>query len=193
MIEYIFGTIEELNPTYVVLSNHNIGYFINISLYSYNGLQIGNEVKFLIHEVIREDAHVVYGFISAKEREVFRALISVSGIGANTARMMLSKLSPEEIEIAILNGDVNLLKSIKGIGLKSAQRVIVDLKDKIKLDDGESQIFTAVHNTSKDEALSALIMLGFPKNTVDKVVNKIVAEKPNASVEEIIKLSLNRL
>lgn len=193
MLEFISGNIEELTPTYVVISNQGIGYFINISLFSYTDLQDKKEAKLLIHEIIREDTHALFGFLQSKERDVFRALVSVSGVGANTARMMLSKLSPDEIKHAIVNGEVNLLKSVKGIGLKSAQRVIVDLKDKIKLDEQTDEFFAVPDNTSKEEALSALVMLGFPKNTATKVVEKIVSETPGVSVEELIKLSLNRL
>jgi holliday junction DNA helicase RuvA len=193
MLEFISGKIEELTPTAVVLDNHGLGYYINISLNAYAELQEKLDAKLLLHEVIREDTYTLYGFLNNKEREVFRLLVSVSGIGANTARMMLSKLSPAEIEQAILNEDVNLLKSIKGIGLKSAQRVIVDLKDKIKSEDAGNEIFSVSNNTSKEESLSALVMLGFPKNIATKVVDKIILENPKASVEEIIKVSLNRL
>jgi len=193
MIEFISGTVAQLNPAFVVLENNGVGYFVNTSLFTSGGLAEGLHVRLLIHEAIREDAYTLYGFGSEDERAVFRALISVSGIGANTARMMLSKLSPAEIVAGITAGNVNLLKSVKGIGAKSAERVIVDLKDKIGKSVDGADLFTSQDNTVRDEALSALIMLGFPKNAVEKLFGKLLPELKDASVEEIVKESLKRL
>lgn len=193
MLEYISGRVQQLNPAFVVIDNHGLGYFINISLFSHSDLSEGAEAKLLVHEAIREDAHVLYGFITEGERAVFRALISVSGIGANTARVMLSKLSPAEIIAAISTGNVTVLKSVKGIGAKSAERVIVDLKDKIGKDVSSSDLFPSADNTVRDEALSALVMLGFQKNAIEKLFEKLLIELKGARVEDIVKESLKRL
>jgi Holliday junction DNA helicase RuvA len=193
MIDYIKGTITHVSPTYINLETGGIGYFINISLTTFSKLENQSEVRILVHEVIREDSHQLYGFADAPEREIFRLLISVSGVGANTARMMLSSLIPEEIEKAILGSDVNLLKSVKGIGLKTAQRIIVDLKDKVGKHAGSGEIFTFSDNTNREEALSALVMLGFAKSAVSKVLDKIVREEKNLTVEDIIKRALKNL
>jgi Holliday junction DNA helicase RuvA len=193
MIDYIKGTIAQTSPTYINLETGGIGYFINISLTTFSKLENKSEIKILIHEVIREDSHQLYGFADATERDIFRLLISVTGVGANTARMMLSSLSPEEIEKAILGSDVNLLKSVKGIGLKTAQRIIVDLKDKVGKHAGSGEIFAFSDNTNREEALSALVMLGFAKNAVSKVLDKIVREEKNLTVEDIIKRALKNL
>jgi len=146
-----------------------------------------------VHEVIREDAHLLYGFATESERELFRLLVSVNGIGSNTAIMMFSSLSPDEISNAILNENVNLLKSIKGIGVKTAQRVIIDLKDKIGKSPIGEQIVAPTDNTIRIEALSALVMLGFAKKPVEKELDKILAAQPNLSVENVIKLALKSL
>lgn len=193
MLDYIKGSVVQLNPAFVVIENNGLGYFINTSLFSSGQLSEGQNVRMLVYEAIREDAHVLYGFLSEEERSVFKALISVSGVGANTARMMLSKLSPAEIVAGITAGDVNLLKSVKGIGAKSAQRVIVDLKDKIGESVENIDLFAASDNTVKEEALSALMMLGFPKTAVEKLFGKLLQELKNPSVEEIVKESLKRL
>lgn len=193
MLEYISGRVQQLNPAFVIIDNQGLGYFVNISLFTHSALQDGAQAKLLLHESIREDAHVLYGFITEEERAVFRALISVSGIGANTARMMLSKLSPNEIIAGISTGNVNLLKSIKGIGAKSAERVIVDLKDKIGKDVSGSDLFPSADNTVREEALSAMVMLGFPKNVVEKLFEKLLVELKGARVEDIVKESLKRL
>jgi holliday junction DNA helicase RuvA len=193
MIDYIKGTITQVSPTYITLETAGIGYFINISLTTFSKLENKSEIKILLHEVIREDSHQLYGFADAAERDIFRLLISVTGVGANTARMMLSSLSPEEIEIAILGSDVNLLKSVKGIGLKTAQRIIVDLKDKVGKHAGSGEIFAFSDNTKREEALSALVMLGFAKGAVSKVLDKIVREEKNLSVEDMIKRALKNL
>jgi holliday junction DNA helicase RuvA len=193
MIDYIKGIVTQLNPASVTVEAGGIGYSISISLSTYSKLDGKADLKILVHEVIREDAHQLYGFADIGEREIFRQLISVSGVGASTARMMLSSLSPVEIEKAILGSDVNLLKSVKGIGLKTAQRIIVDLKDKVGKQSGSGEIFAFADNTRRDEALSALVMLGFPKGAVSKVLEKIVREEKDLTVEEMIKRALKSL
>ncbi|MGE0088451.1 MAG: Holliday junction branch migration protein RuvA [Bacteroidales bacterium] len=193
MYEYIKGEIIELNPTYLVLENSGIGYFINISVNTYSKLAEQKSCLVYIHQAIREDAHVFFGFADKKEREIFLQLISVSGIGANTARMMLSSLSPEEVKSAILQNNIALLKSIKGIGLKTAERIIVDLRDKVGKITNESEIVVTINNTIKDEALSALVMLGFPKAKIDKLLGEILKDHKSLSVEELVKESLKRI
>jgi holliday junction DNA helicase RuvA len=193
MIDYIKGTLVQVNPAFITIETSGIGYFINISLNTFTKLDGKNDAKILIHEVIREDSHQLYGFAEASEREIFRHLLSVSGVGANTARMMLSSSTPEEIERAILGSDVNLLKSIKGIGLKTAQRIIVDLKDKLGKQSSAGELFNLGDNTGREEALSALVMLGFAKSAVTKVLDKIVREEKKLTVEELIKKALKNL
>lgn len=193
MIEYIQGKVTGFFPTHIIIESNGIGYFINISLYSYTQLEGKSQVKILIHEVIREDAHLLFGFNTEHERDLFRLLISVSGVGANTARMMLSSVEPAGIETAILQADVNILKGIKGIGLKTAQRIIVDLKDKIGKSTLGGEIFSIADNTIRDEAFTALVMLGFPKNAVGKVLDSLVKEEKELSVEQLIKKALKIL
>lgn len=193
MYEYIKGTLAEINPAYAIVETGNIGYFINISLHTFSNISGKKEVKLLIHQIVRDDAHLFFGFADKHEREIFRMLISVSGIGANTARMMLSTLSPTELSKAIMEADVNLLKSIKGIGIKSAQRVVVDLKDKVGTPDEASEIFKEENNTLKEESLSALVMLGFSKASVQIVLDKIFREERDITVEELVKEALKRL
>ena len=193
MFEYIIGEIIEITPTCAVISNHGIGYFINISVFTYSSVQNKKEVKLFIHQVIREDAHLLFGFATKEEREIFRLLISVSGIGANTARMMLSSLNPVELQKAILQNDVGLLQSIKGIGAKTAQRVIIELKDKIGKTESISEIFPSLNNTIKEESFSALVALGFQRNQVQKVISKVISNQPGLTVEEVIKQSLKLL
>ena len=193
MINYIKGTITEINPTSVTIETGGIGYFINISVNTFSKLDGKQEFKILIQEVIREDSHQLFGFADKEEREIFRLLISVSGIGANTARMMLSSLNPGEVEKAIMESNVNVLKSVKGIGLKTAQRVIVDLKDKVGKQSSTGEIFTFEDNTKREEALSALVMLGFAKSAVSKVLEKIIREEKNLTVEDLIKRALKNL
>ena len=193
MIDYIKGTIAQSNPTFITLETGGIGYFINISVNTFSKLEGKSETRILIHEVIREDSHQLYGFADIAEREIFRLLISVTGVGANTARMMLSSVTPEEIEKAILGSDVNLLKSVKGIGLKTAQRIIVDLKDKLGKHAISGEIFDFSDNTKREEALSALVMLGFAKSAVSKVLDKIIREEKNLTVEDLIKRALKNL
>ena len=193
MIDYIKGNITQLTPTFVTVETAGVGYFINISLSTFSRLENKSEIRILIHEIIREDTHQLYGFAGAEEREIFRHLISVTGVGANTARMMLSSLNTVEIEQAIIGSDVNILKSIKGIGLKTAQRIIVDLKEKLGKHAVSGEIFAFSDNTNREEALSALVMLGFAKSAVSKVLDKIVREQKNMTVEEMIKKALKNL
>jgi len=193
MFEYIQGRLVELNPAYAIIEAGNIGYFIHISLYTYTKLTKSTEAKLFIHQVIRDDAHLFFGFADKHEREMFLMLISVTGIGANTARMILSSLSSTEIEQAIFEGNVALLKSIKGIGTKSAQRVIVDLKDKIGKTAEIDEIFATESNTLREESLSALVMLGFSKASVQKVLDQILQQENEITVEELIKKALKKL
>ena len=193
MIDYIKGTITQITPTFLTLETAGLGYFINISLSTFSKLEGKSEFKVLVHEVIREDSHLLFGFADADERDIFRLLISVSGVGANTARMMLSSLNSVEIEKAIMGSDVNVLKSVKGIGLKTAQRIIIDLKDKLGKTAGTGEIFAFSDNTKREEALSALVMLGFAKSAVSKILDKIVREEKNLTVEDLIKRALKNL
>ncbi|MGI6338119.1 MAG: Holliday junction branch migration protein RuvA [Bacteroidales bacterium] len=194
MIDYIKGTITELAPAFLVIETGGIGYFVSISLSTYTKLEGKKEYKLLVHEVIREDSHQLYGFADSEERDIFRLLILVSGVGAGTARVMLSSLSPGEVERAILGSEVNVLQGVKGIGLKTAQRIIVDLKDKVgKHLSGTGEIITFKDNTNREEALSALVMLGFSKGAVAKVLDKVSREETNLSVEDLIKKALKNL
>jgi len=190
MYEYIQGKISELTPANVIIDNQGVGYFINISLNTYSALSGKEQAIVFIHQVVREDAHLLFGFYNKSERQIFRHLISVSGIGANTARMMLSSLSPSEIQEAIMLGNVKLLNSIKGIGAKTAQRIIIDLKDKVGKSEISGDFLLTQSNTNRDEALSALVMLGFTKNSVDKILDKLIKDTPNAEVEELVKKAL---
>lgn len=193
MIAQIKGKLIEKTPTYVVIDCSGVGYQLNISLNTFS--KIGNEENCLLftHFVVREDAHLLYGFKEKSERELFRQLISVSGVGSSTAMMILSSLSPDETKIAIVSGNVNVLKSVKGIGLKTAERIIIDLRDKIGKSDGTEIISSFSNNTIKEEALSALVMLGFSKLPADKALNKMMAENSNLTVEELIKRTLKSL
>ncbi len=193
MIAQIKGKLIEKTPTYVVIDCNGVGYQLNISLNTFS--KIGNDENCLLltHYVVREDAHLLYGFKEKSERELFRQLISVSGVGSSTAMMILSSLSPEETKIAIISGNVNVLKSVKGIGLKTAERIIIDLRDKVGKSDGTEIFPSFANNTIKDEALSALVMLGFSKLPADKALTKIMMENSNLTVEELIKRTLKSL
>ena len=193
MYEHIKGKITELTPAYAIIETHGIGYFVNISLHTFTQLQEKEEAKLYLHQSIREDAHVLFGFSENTEREMFRLLISVSGVGPNTARMMLSSMPSAEVKKAICNGDVNALKSVKGIGAKSAQRIIIDLKDKVEAKFEDQQILTTLNNTFKNEALSALEVLGFAKKQAEKALDKLIATNPDSSVEDLIKQALKVL
>ena len=192
MFEFIKGKIDQLSPTNVVLENGDIGYLIHISINTYTHLNQAKEAKLFIHQIIREDAHLFYGFFSREERDIFRLLISVSGIGANTARMILSALSPNETIEAITTGNVVILKGIKGIGAKTAQRVIVDLRDKVGKTTEKSEIFDLSSNRIKEESLSALATLGFTKSSVTKIVEGIISKNPEISVEELLREALGK-
>ena len=193
MYEFITGDIVEKTPTYIVLETGNIGYYINISLFTYSLLPGQNPCQLFIHQIVREDAHILFGFINREERVVFRQLISVSGVGANTARLILSSLGPKEIQQAINEGDVVTLQSIKGIGAKSAQRIIVDLQGKITIGAEADQLFPEQSNTLRDQALSALVNLGFARKTVEKVLGQILQGDDEYSVELLIKEALKKL
>ena len=192
MFEYIKGKIDQLSPTNVILENGDIGYLIHISINTFTQLNNAKEAKLFIHQIIREDAHLFYGFFSREERDIFRLLISVSGIGANTARMILSALSPNETIEAITTGNVVVLKGIKGIGAKTAQRVIVDLRDKVGKTTEKSEIFDISSNRIKEESLSALATLGFTKSSVTKIVESIISKNPEISVEELLREALGK-
>lgn len=193
MYEFVKGKVAECSPAHVVVDCNGVGYFLNISLACYTKIEQLQEVQLYVHENIREDAFVLYGFFDREERELFKLLISVSGVGANTARMMLSSLSVDELSAAIATENVNILKGIKGIGLKSAQRIVVELKDKIEKRVFDAKIVSSINNTTREEALSALVMLGFVKAASIKVVDKLISEYPDAKVEVIIKKSLSML
>ncbi len=193
MYEYISGKLVKLSPSNATVDAAGIGYSIEISLNTYSSLNERKECQLFIHQAIREDAHVLFGFFQESEREMFRHLISVSGVGSNTARMMLSSMSTAEIRDAILTGNVAVLQGIKGIGAKSAQRIIVDLKDKIGKVGQDAEIFISQSNTIKEEALSALVALGFAKNMSEKTLSKVLTKEPNASVEDLVKKALKQL
>jgi Holliday junction DNA helicase RuvA len=193
MIDYITGRVTELNPAYAVVECNGIGYSINISLNTYAVLERADSCKILIHESIREDAYILYGFADADERDLFRHLISVSGVGAGTARMVLSSMKPADLRQAITEGDVNIIKAVKGIGLKTAQRIIVDLKDKIGKHTGSGEIIAFSDNTAREEALSALVMLGFARNSAGKAVDNLLKEEKSLPVEEIVRRALKLL
>lgn len=198
MIEYIKGELTEITPAMAVIECNGLGYGINVSLNSYSAIQGKKEVKLYIYESIREDAYILYGFATKQERELFLLLISVSGIGGNTARMILSALTPSELCNVISSGNDKLLKTVKGIGLKTAQRIIVDLKDKISTTDigtstTSAPISITANNEIYEEAIAALTMLGFAQAPSQKVVAAILKEEPEAAVEKVIKLALKRL
>lgn len=193
MITHIQGKLVEKNPTDVVIDCHGVGYLLNISLHTYSQIPDQENLKLYTHLQVREDSHTLFGFSSLAEREIFRLLISVSGIGASTARTMLSSLTPKQVREGIATEDVVLIQSIKGIGAKTAQRVILDLKDKILKVYDIDELSVAKSNTNKDEALSALEVLGFNKKQSEKVVDKITSNQPDASVEAIIKEALKNL
>lgn len=194
MYDYIKGNVAELTPTYVVLDNNGVGYMINISLNSFNALQHQEDVaKVYVYEAIREDAHLLFGFTERRERELFLLLISVSGVGANTARMILSSLTPSDLEQTIASENVGILKSVKGIGAKTAERIIVDLKDKIKLSTDTLLDKSQVTSEVFDEAMSALVMLGFTKQMSQKALKKLFTAEPTITVEQAIKKALKMM
>lgn len=193
MIDYIKGEITELTPASATLETHGIGYFINISVNTYSQLTDKKSTQLYIYEAIREDAYQLFGFFDKSEREMFLHLISVSGVGAGTARMILSSLNTQELASIITSGNADILKTVKGIGAKTAQRIIIDLKDKVKVAGLEQVEMFATANPSGEEAIAALVMLGFPQQASQKVVSKILKEKPDSATEQIIKMALKML
>ncbi|MDO5972440.1 Holliday junction branch migration protein RuvA [Flavivirga aquimarina] len=193
MITHIQGKLTEKNPTHVVIECNGVGYLLNISLHTFSQIPNHENLKLFTHLQVKEDSHTLYGFSSIAEREIFRLLISVSGIGASIARTMLSSLTPKQVREGIASGDVALIQSIKGIGAKTAQRVIIDLKDKILKIYDIDEVSVSQGNTNKDEALSALEVLGFVKKQAERVVDKIIMTQPDANVEAIIKQALKNL
>ena len=193
MITHLKGKLIEKNPTNIVLDCNGVGYSVNISLHTFSQLPSGEHVKLFIHLQVREDSHTLFGFSSKVEREVFRLLISVSGVGASIARTMLSTLSPEQVMEAITQNNIAAIQSVKGIGTKTAQRVVLDLKDKIIKIYGLDEVSLVSGNTNRNEALSALETLGFARKQTEKICDDIVNKNPNASVETIIKQALKNL
>lgn len=195
MYEFIEGNIEQINPAYVVLNNGGIGYHVLISINTYEQIKSLKQVRLLVHLAIKEDAHTLFGFFENVERELFRLLITVNGVGTNTARMILSGQSITSIISAISNGNINILKSVKGVGPKTAQRIIIELQDKVvKIGNGAGIETTGKTNgRSFDEALEALLALGFPRNTSERVLGKIAETQGDISIEEIIKQALKLL
>ena len=193
MIAHLQGKLVEKTPTEVIIDCNGVGYHVNISLHTYSLLPASDAIKLFTYLQIKEDSHTLFGFVEKSEREIFKMLLSVSGIGASIARTMLSSLEPKQIIHAIASADVVTIQSIKGIGSKTAQRVILDLKDKVlKLYDLD-EVSMSQSNTNKDEALSALEVLGFVRKSAERVVEKIVKDNPDATIENIIKLALKNL
>ena len=193
MITHLTGKLSEKNPTDVVIDCNGVGYFVNISLHTFSQLPEGEAISLYTYLHIKEDAHTLYGFMQKSEREIFKLLISVSGVGTSTARAMLSSLSPEDVKQAIAGGDAAVIQSVKGIGTKTAQRVILDLKDKILKVYGMDEVSQPSSNTHKEEALSALETLGFARRQAEKACNKVTRDNPGSDVETIIKLALKNL
>lgn len=194
MIDYIKGVVAECSPTYIVIENNGIGYMLNVSLTTHSQVQNAkSEVKLFVYESIREDAHVLYGFSEKRERDVFELLISVSGVGPNTARMILSSYPVEELEAAIASGNSSMLKSVKGVGAKTAQRIIVDLKDKINVVEVSLINMEPAASESFEEAKAALVMLGFTQQATQKTLKKLFASEPNLTVEQAIKKALKMM
>ena len=194
MIDYIKGVVAECSPTYIVIENNGIGYMLNVSLTTHSQVQnTKGEVKLFVYESIREDAHVLYGFSEKRERDVFELLISVSGVGPNTARMILSSYPVEELEAAIASGNSSMLKSVKVVGAKTAQRIIVDLKDKINVVEVSLINMEPAASESFEEAKAALVMLGFTQQATQKTLKKLFASEPNLTVEQAIKKALKMM
>jgi len=193
MIAYIKGKLIEKNPTYVIIESGGIGYFIHISLHTFSQIPDNELVKLHTHFHVREDAQSLYGFSSQTEREIFRLLISVSGVGTATARVMLSSMNPKEIQQGIASNNVALLTSVKGIGAKTAQRIILDLRDKIIKTYDIDTNSTTLNNTARDEALSALDVLGFSRKQTQRIIDNILHDNPSMSIENLIKQALKNL
>ncbi|MBQ8761261.1 MAG: Holliday junction branch migration protein RuvA [Bacteroidales bacterium] len=194
MYSFISGKIAEKNPAYVVIDNHGVGYLINITLNTFAAIGEQTEAKLYVHLAIREDAHTLYGFYTEEERSLFLQLITVSGVGCNTARLILSSLSVKETVDAISSNNIKAIQSVKGIGAKTAQRIIVDLQDKVsKLNISEDEKLPLGYNTLKEEALSALMVLGFNKTSIEKALDKLLSQMENPNVEQLIKEALRLL
>ena len=195
MYEYIKGTVAEVAPAYAVVEAGGVGYFLHISLETYSAIEHASEAKLFVHYVVREDAQLLYGFSTKVERELFRLLISVSGVGGNTARMILSTYSPRELQGIISSGNAVLLKNVKGLGLKTAQKIIVDLSGKLMTlgTEAEDQPVAGPDGGVVEEALEALVMLGFARTAAEKAVRGVVRESPAAPVEEVVRMALKRL
>lgn len=194
MITHIDGILEEKNPAYAIIDANGIGYMLNISLNTFSALPEKGRVRLFTHLSIREDAHVLFGFHSREEREMFRHLISVSGVGPSTARIVLSGMTSSECASAIVNEDVSTFKNVKGIGAKTAERIIVDLKNKVDADLVVGEKLFSSNNTIKNEALSALVVLGVDKKKADKIISKALADNDNdLTVEDLVKLTLKSL
>ena len=193
MIHHLRGKLVEKNPTHVIIECGGVGYFVNISLNTFSKLPAQENISIFTHLQVKEDSHTLYGFMEKSEREIFRLLLSVSGIGSSIARTMLSSMSPSQIRDAIANGDVPTIQAIKGIGAKTAQRVILDLRDKVLKVYDIDELSLSANNTNKDEALSALEVLGFARKQAERVVDKVLSQDSSLSVENIIKLALKNL
>lgn len=193
MITHLSGKLVEKNLTHVIIECGGVGYFVNISLHTYSQIADEEQIMLFTHLQVREDAHTLYGFAQRSEREIFRMLLSVSGIGSSTARTMLSSLSPEQVRDAIASGNVPIIQGVKGIGAKTAQRVILDLKDKVLKIQDMAEVSLNSNNTNKEEALSALEVLGFVRKQAEKVVDKVLSQDSALSVEDIIKQALKNL
>ena len=194
MYEYIRGTVAEAAPTHAVLDVGGVGYYLHISLETFSAIEHAQTAKLFVHYVVREDAQLLYGFATKTERELFRLLVSVSGVGGNTARMILSTYSPRELQGIISAGNAVLLKNVKGLGLKTAQKIIVELSGKLTgLGDADAALPAAGNGEKLEEALAALVMLGFARTAAEKGLRAVVREEPSASVEELIRMALKRL
>ena len=193
MIHHLKGKLVEKNPTHVVIECGGVGYFVNISLHTFSKITDVENIQLYTHLQVKEDSHTLFGFSEKSEREIFRLLLSVSGIGSSTARTMLSSMSPIQVRDAIATGNVAAIQAIKGIGAKTAQRVILDLKDKVLKIYDIDEVSAISNNTNKDEALSALEVLGFVRKQSEKIVDKVLSQDASLSVEDIIKLSLKNL
>ncbi|WP_291966653.1 Holliday junction branch migration protein RuvA [Maribacter sp.] len=193
MIHHLKGKLVEKNPTHVIIECGGVGYFVNISLNTFSKLPEQENISIFTHLQVKEDSHTLFGFVEKSEREIFRLLLSVSGIGSSIARTMLSSMSPSQVRDAIANGDVASIQAVKGIGAKTAQRVILDLRDKVLKVYDIDELSLSTNNTNKDEALSALEVLGFARKQSERVVDKVLGQDASLSVEGIIKLALKNL
>jgi holliday junction DNA helicase RuvA len=193
MYNHFKGTLAAISPTHAVIECNGVGYLLNISLNTFSAVKDQKSVSLLAHLIVREDAQELYGFATEDERTLFRQLISVSGVGASTGRMILSSLPADELRNIIASGDSGTLQRVKGIGAKTAQRIIIDLKDKIHKTGGENVISSAIHNTVRSEALSALLILGFGRPNAEKAIDQVLRQSPSATVEAVIKAALNLL